>query len=123
MSRDDALLLDMLQAARQACSFVAGLKHADFIASALHQNAMIRSLEIVGEAASKVSRPAQDAHPEIAWRQMTGMRNRLINAYANVSLDTVWDVVQKKLPNLIDALTPLVPLDEGPDEQPDGAAP
>jgi hypothetical protein len=62
--RDAALLLDMLLAARDAKSFVAGLSEAAFVASRLHQNAVIRSLEIIGEAAGKVSAETCDAHPE-----------------------------------------------------------
>jgi len=92
--RDAALLLDMLLAARDAKSFVAGLSEAAFVASRLHQNAVIRSLEIIGEAAGKVSVETCDAHPEIPWRNITGMRHRLIHGYAEVRLDLVWFVVQ-----------------------------
>jgi uncharacterized protein with HEPN domain len=66
--RDAALLLDMLLAARDACAFVSGMDEATFAASRLHQNAVIRSLEVIGEAAGKVSRPTQAAHPQISWR-------------------------------------------------------
>jgi uncharacterized protein with HEPN domain len=62
--RDAALLLDMLLAARDAKSFVAGLSEAAFVASRLHQNTVIRSLEIISEAAGKVSAETCDAHPE-----------------------------------------------------------
>ena len=65
--RDAALLLDMLLAARDARAFVKGLDEGAFLASRLHQNAAIRSLEVVGEAAGKVSAPTQAAHPEIPW--------------------------------------------------------
>jgi uncharacterized protein with HEPN domain len=75
--RDQALLLDMLLAAQDGLSFVEGLDEARFAASRLHQNAVIRSLEVIGEAAGKVSLETQDAHPEIPWREITGMRHRL----------------------------------------------
>ena len=112
MSRDEPLLLDMLVAASEARGFAAGMDKAQFLASRLHQNAVIRSPEVIGEAASLVSTQFRNAHPQIPWRQIIGMRNRLIHAYARVSLDTVWDVLQDKLPALISALTPLVPPDE-----------
>jgi uncharacterized protein with HEPN domain len=70
--RDAALLLDMLLAARDAQAFVKGLDEGAFLASRLHQNAAIRS-EVLGEAAGKVSAATQAAHPEIPWREITGM--------------------------------------------------
>jgi hypothetical protein len=77
--RDSALLLDMLLATQDAQAFVKGLDEAAFLASRLHQNAVIRSLEIVGEAAGKVSYSTQAAHPEIPWREITGMRLRRLS--------------------------------------------
>jgi uncharacterized protein with HEPN domain len=70
---------------------------------------VIRCLEIISEAAAKVSGEFRDAHPDIKWREIIGMRHRLIHNYADVRLDVVWDVVQDKLPGLIAALKPLVP--------------
>lgn len=112
--RDLALLLDMLLAARDASTFVAGLDEAAFRASRLHQNAVIRSLEVIGEAAGRVSRATQAIRPEIPWREITGMRHRLIHGYAEVRLDLVWNVAQERLGPLIAALEPLIP--DEPDE-------
>jgi uncharacterized protein with HEPN domain len=107
--RDEPLLLDMLLAASDARSFVETLDQPQFNDSKLHQAAVIRCLEIIGEAAAKVSREFRDAHPDIEWREITGMRHRLIHNYADVRLDVVWDVLQDKLPRLIADLQPLVP--------------
>ncbi len=107
--RDAALLLDMLLAARDARSFVEGLDEAAFLASRLHQNATIRSLEVLGEAAGKVSAATQAAHPEISWREITAMRHRLIHGYGEVRLDLVWMVVRDRLGPLITKLVGLVP--------------
>ena len=105
----------MLLAARDAREFLRGMDQAGFMASRLHQNAVIRSLEVVGEAAGKVSPAMQAAHPEIPWRDITGMRHRLIHGYAEVRLDLVWTVAATRLGPLITALEPLVPQeDEGP---------
>lgn len=109
--RDQALLLDMALAARDALGFTAGMDEAAFIASRLHQNAVIRSLEVIGEAAGKVSSGVRDGHPEIAWREITGMRHRLIHGYADVRLDVIWAVVHGSLPQLLGALAPLLPSD------------
>jgi uncharacterized protein with HEPN domain len=107
--RDAALLLDMALAAEDALSFVAGLDERAFLASDLHQSAVIRKLEIMGEAAGKVSKAFCDAHPEIPWKQMTGLRHRLIHGYGEVRLDIVWQVVTETLPDLIAILRPLIP--------------
>ncbi len=79
--RDAALLLDMLLAAQDAADFVSGSDEAAFMASRLHQSAVIRALEVLGEAAGKVSAGLRAAHPEIAWREMTAMRHRLIDGH------------------------------------------
>lgn len=109
MSRDEALPLAMLLAAGEALQFVAGLDRVQFEASRLHQAAVIRSLEVIGEAASRVSAPVRQPHPEIPWREIVGMRNRLIHAYSRVSVKLVWDVARHRLPELVAALRPLVP--------------
>ena len=108
MPRDAALLLDMLLAVSDAIEFVDGLDQTGFEASRLHQAAVIRCLEIIGEAAGKVSEGARVRHPDLPWRDMTGMRHRLIHGYAEVRVDVVWRVVQADLPGLITALEALV---------------
>jgi uncharacterized protein with HEPN domain len=112
-ARDAALLLDMLLAARDAAQFVATMDEAAFMASRLHQNAVIRSLEVLGEAAAKISAGFRATHADIPWREATAMRNRLIHGYADVRLDVVWRVARHRLPALIANLTPLLPPDDG----------
>jgi uncharacterized protein with HEPN domain len=107
--RDAALLLDMVLAAQDAISFIAGLDEAAFLASRLHQSAVIRSLEIIGEAAGKVSVDLKAAHTEVPWRDIIAMRHRLIHGYAEVRLDYVWAVATQQLEPLIAMLEPLVP--------------
>ena len=109
MPRDAALLLDMKLAAEEAIGFIDGLDFGGFVASRLHQNAVIRSLEVIGEAAGKVSPAFRDSHPEIPWRDVTAMRHRLIHGYADVRLVVVWEVVHDRLPARVAALDPLVP--------------
>ena len=87
--RNAALLLDMALAARDALGFVAGMDEVAFLASRLYQNAVIHSLAVIGEAAGKISPDFRAAHPEIPWREITGMRHRLIHGYAEVRLDAV----------------------------------
>jgi uncharacterized protein with HEPN domain len=110
---DASLLLDMLLAARDARGFLSELDEAAFTASRLHQNAVIRSLEIIGEAAGKISHATRAAHPDIPWSQIIGMRHRLIHGYADVRLELIWIVVQERLDPLIAALIPLIPDNDG----------
>jgi uncharacterized protein with HEPN domain len=102
---DASLLLDMKLAAEDAREFPWGLDEAAFRASRLHQNAVIRSLEVIGEAAGKVSSVTQQqTNPAIPWREVTGMRHRLIHGYAEIRLELVWAVATERLPALIEAL-------------------
>ena len=107
--RDAALLLDMLLAATDARSFVKDLNEAAFIVSRLHQNAVIRSLEVLGEAASKISADTKARYSDIPWREIVSMRHRLIHGYGDVRLDLVWKVVQDHLVPLIASLGEVVP--------------
>ncbi len=109
--RDQAYLLDILIAARKALDFIKGLSYEDFLDSELHQNAIFRPLEIIGEAARMISDEVKAAHPDIPWWEMVGMRNRLIHEYFDINLATVWDTVQNDLPQLIQRIQPLVPPD------------
>ncbi|WP_158807240.1 DUF86 domain-containing protein [Beijerinckia sp. L45] len=111
MWRDDALLLDIVMAASDARAFVRNLDFEAFLNSRLHQNAVIRSLEVIGEAAGKLTAEFKDIHPSLPWRDMINMRHRLIHAYGDVSLDVVWDIIQNDLPSLIATLKPLIPPD------------
>jgi uncharacterized protein with HEPN domain len=110
MSRhdDSVRLRHMLDAARKAVSLAAGKSAVDIKADEVTQLALARLLEILGEAAGKVSAPYKAAHPEIPWAAMGGLRNRLAHAYFDIDLDVLLDIVVKDLPALIAQLEPLV---------------
>lgn len=112
MQRDEAYLLDILIAARKALKFLEGTTWEEFERSELHQDAVMRALEIIGEAAGRISQQTRDAHPEIPWTQMVSMRNRLIHEYFRIDLVAVWDTVHNDLPGLIALVEPLVPPEE-----------
>ena len=116
MRHDSSYLLDILIASREARQFVSGLTQQQFEQSRLHQNAVIKALETIGEAASRVSSETIAANPGIPWSEMKGMRNRLIHGYFEVDVAKVWDTVQRDLPPLIAAIDPLVP-PENPAEE------
>ena len=109
MRPDDACLLDMLLAAREPAEFSSGRTLAEFERDRIAQLAILKAVEIVGEAASRVSADTQEAHPDIPWPKIIGMRNRLVHAYFEVNLERVWDTVQRDVPAPISQLEPLVP--------------
>ena len=109
MPRDDDALLDILTAAKWACAHVAGLRRADFLADVRTQDSVIRRLEIIGEAARRISEPTRQRLSMLPWQSMIRMRNFLIHEYDDIDLHIVWDTVQNDLPSLIAALEPLIP--------------
>ena len=90
----------MRDAAREALSFVQGRSRADLDADHMLSLALVRLLEIIGEAARGVSGAFREAHPEVAWRKMAGMRDHFIHGYFDINLDVVWETVTQDLPVL-----------------------
>jgi len=91
------------QAAADACGFVEGLAKDDFLTDKRTQQAVIMSLIIIGEAATKVMEGYAGfthAHPKVPWRNMRGMRNRMAHGYFDIDLHVVWATVQEWLPEL-----------------------
>jgi uncharacterized protein with HEPN domain len=112
MHQDDRLYLGhMLDMARKACGRVAELDKADYDADEDVRLALIHLVQVIGEAARKVSPETQLALPEIPWREIIGMRNRIVHDYLGVDEDVVWEVVTFDLPSLVAALERVVPED------------
>ena len=109
MRHDDAYLIDMLQAARKAAAFAADLTYPQFQESDLHQNAIVKVLEVIGEAASRITTDTHRAHPQIPWSQIIGLRNRVVHGYFDVDLELIWQIVHQDIPILIDQLQDLLP--------------
>ena len=114
MSREDEIRLrHMADAAREAASFAAGRTRGDLDDDRQLVMALVKEIEIVGEAAARVSDAARERLPDIPWDELIGMRNRLVHAYFDVNLNIVWQTVQKDLPKLIALLEPIEPPDAG----------
>jgi len=107
-SRDHTYLGHMLAAIERIRRYVGRKSRAAFLRSALLQDAVIRNIEIVGEAGGRVSTGTTTRTPEIPWREIVGMRHRPIHGYLEVNLDTVWQVVERDLPALERALRAVV---------------
>ena len=112
MLRDSAFLLDILREAKAVLSFVQGVSEQEFKRNIQCQYAVIRGLEVIGEAANRMSDFTRQVHPEIPWSEMISMRNRMIHEYERLDLSVVWETVQKDLPRLVEQVEPLVPTQE-----------
>jgi uncharacterized protein with HEPN domain len=113
-NRDAGTLTDIMLAARDAREFLAGVDEAAFMSSRLHQNAVIRALEVMGEAAEGVPATLRAGIPQLPWHEMIGMRHRLIHGYDKVDLDMVWSVATGELEAIIAAIEVLLPPPPGP---------
>jgi uncharacterized protein with HEPN domain len=102
--KDQVRLRHMVAASREAAELVVGKVRADLDTDRLLNLALVRLLEIVGEAASRVSVSVRDRHPEVPWPQMISLRNRLIHGYDSVDFDILWAILTTDLPVLNPAL-------------------
>ena len=93
-------LNDILDAAQKAQQFVAGLDFDEFVGNDEKVFAVIRALEIIGEAARSVPEEVRDRYPDVPWRNIIGMRDKLIHGYFGVDNKRVWETVQDDLPPL-----------------------
>ena len=94
----------MLDHAREAVAMASGRKRADLDCDRQFGLALVRLLEIIGEAANRVPEHQRARIPEVPWAQIVGLRNRLIHGYDEVDFDILWQIVGHDLPNLIKAL-------------------
>ena len=116
--RDDSLSLrDMLDHAREAVELLGDTSQAQFVSNRVMQLALTRLVEIIGEAANRVSTETRQKESTIPWAQIVGMRNRLIHGYDVIDYDLLWDTVTVDLPSLISSLELLLSAGEkGPDD-------
>jgi uncharacterized protein with HEPN domain len=109
MWKDDAWLLDMLNACRRIQRHAQGADGAAFLGDDLRQDAIVRQFTVLGEAAKRVSREYRASHPEIPWQQIAGFRDVVVHQYERVDLPRVWQIVTDELPRLAAQLAELVP--------------
>lgn len=101
LHEDKIRLQHILEEARETCKYVKGFSIDDFHKDGKTARAIIRSIEVIGEAASKLSKEYRIKHPEIPWAKIIGMRNHLIHVYFDIDYDTIWQTVQNNIPDLI----------------------
>jgi len=108
MPRDEVRLRHMLDATNKAIAFTRSRTRADLDADEQLQLAVVRLIEIIGEAAKHISEETQRRAPSVPWAQIAGTRDRLIHGYFDVNLDVVWTIVTNDLPPLQHSLNLLL---------------
>ena len=112
MRRDLAYLRDIQESTRLAVFYLEEVSLESFTGDTLLQDAVIRRIEIVGEAARRVSNETRAAYPALPWRQMIGMRNQVSHMYDGVDLNVVWSTIREDFPKLLEALVDILGREE-----------
>jgi len=97
---DQEFLEDIQEAIRRADDYVAGMSYTDFLVDLKTQDAVIRALEIVGEATKRLSIETRERYSTVPWKSMAGVRDKLIHDYFGVNFDIVWQIVHDELPEV-----------------------
>jgi uncharacterized protein with HEPN domain len=97
---DGDLLRDIQESVRRITTYTAGMTYYRFLDDIKTQDAVIRNLEIIGESTKRLSTGLRGKYPDVPWKGMAGIRDRLIHHYFGVNLDIVWDIVTSELPSL-----------------------
>ena len=101
MIKDDSVYLDhIIESFEKISDYLRGVSYSDFIADEEKQDAVIRKLEVAGEATKRLSPEFRESYTDINWRAIAGMRDKLIHDYLDVDLDTVWETAINDIPNL-----------------------
>ena len=109
MQKDDLIRLrHMLDAAQEAISFVAGKSRRDLNLNRMLALSLVKDIEIIGEAASKITLKTREQLAQVPWAMIIGMRNRLIHAYFEIDLDILWKTVAEDIPPLISMLEEII---------------
>ncbi len=109
MRKDDLIRVrHMWDAANEAVSFTRDKTRKDLESDRMLVLALVKSIEIIGEAASRITKESRESYPQVPWANIVAMRNRLIHVYFDIDLDRVWDTITDDLPPLIILLEKLV---------------
>ena len=109
MSRDESLyLLDIKEGCEKVLKFTAGMTLIDFLHNDLHYDAVLRNLEIIGEAIKHISDEQRQKYPQVKWRKISGFRDIVAHHYFGVSDEIVWDIIENEIPTLLEQVEVMV---------------
>lgn len=101
---DRIRLMHMLEAAQEALHFSVGRDRGNLAVDSMYRRAVIHCIQEIGEAAVRITEPTRILIPELPWKQMMGMRHRLVHVYFDINLDLVWEAIVSDLPPLVQSL-------------------
>jgi len=102
MSRDESLyLIDIQESCEKVLKFTKGMTYKEFVHDDLHFDAVLRNLEIIGEAVKNISEETRQKYPNVKWRKIRGFRDIVAHEYFGVNDETVWDIVENEIPSLL----------------------
>jgi uncharacterized protein with HEPN domain len=106
---DAAFLADIREVIRRIDSYVADLTYDAYLVDTKTQDAVVRNLEIIGEAVKNVSQELKWNYPNIPWKELAGLRDKLIHHYFGVNFDIVWNIITEELPDIYEQLETISP--------------
>jgi uncharacterized protein with HEPN domain len=112
MDRDDGYLDDIVAAAKQVAVYIEGLDRAAFLADRRTQDAVVRQIEIMGEASTRLSPELKAAHSEIDWKALAQLRNFYIHVYRRVNYANVWQTCRSTIPRIQAVIEQILPPQE-----------
>ncbi|MDB9311875.1 DUF86 domain-containing protein [Spirulina sp. CS-785/01] len=109
MNQDKSYLLDIARLCQTILRLTSDMTESDFYGDERTQLAILYEITIIGEVVKRLSSDFRETHVQIQWRQIAGMRDRLVHDYDTIKIDLVWQVIQNDIPDLLNYITPLLP--------------
>jgi uncharacterized protein with HEPN domain len=109
MNRDLSYLLDLAKFAQTILQLTENMSESEFEEDRKTQLAVLYEITVIGEVVKRLSPEFRSNHPSIVWKQIAGMRDKLVHDYDEVKISVIWQVVENNIPELLDYITPLLP--------------